>query len=457
MTLEQIAGVVGGTVADGDPRALVTAAATFDSRTIPLGGLFVALPGVRADGHHFAAAAVASGAAAALATRPVGVPAVIVDDVRQAFGRLAAAIIDRHPHLDVVGVTGSVGKTTTKDLLGQVLARLGPTVAPAGNRNNEIGLPQTITQLTPESRFLVAEMGARHRGDIAYLCSLAHPRVGVVLNVGTAHLGEFGSREAIAAAKGELVEALPSGGRAVLNADDPLVAAMVTRTTAQAVTFGRTARADVAAERVELDDLGRPLFQLRTPNGSAPVHLQLRGEHLVPNALAAAAATLHYTSDIAAVAAGLSAAVPVSAGRMQVTDRSDGVTIVDDSYNASPPAMAAALQAAQKIADGRRIVAVLGEMFELGEAATAEHVKVGELAADCGVAVVIAVGGPNATLIADGARDRGVAALHLADANAALHVVQQALLPGDVVLVKGSNGVGLQPVATAIAAAGRLS
>ncbi|MFI1996725.1 UDP-N-acetylmuramoyl-tripeptide--D-alanyl-D-alanine ligase [Actinoplanes sp. NPDC020271] len=457
MTLEQIADVVGGTVVDGDPRSQVTAAAIFDSRAVAFGSLFVALPGARTDGHHFAAAAVAGGAAAALTTRPVGVPAVIVTDVRQALGRLAAAIVDRHPHLDVVGVTGSAGKTTTKDLLGQVLARLGPTVAPAGNRNNEIGLPQTITQLTPESRFLVAEMGARHRGDIAYLCSLAHPQVGVVLNVGTAHLGEFGSREAIAAAKGELVEALPSGGRAVLNAEDSLVAGMLNRTTAQVVTFGRTARADVAAERVELDDLGRPLFQLHTPHGSAPVHLQLRGEHFVPNALAAAAATLHYTSDIAAVAAGLSAAVPVSAGRMRVTDRPDGVTVVDDSYNASPPAMAGALQAVHKIAGGRRIVAVLGEMFELGDAATGEHMTVGELAADCGAAVVIAVGGPHAALISDAARDRGVAALHLPDANAALHVAQQALRPGDVVLVKGSNGVGLQPVATAIAAAGRLS
>ncbi|GIF01564.1 UDP-N-acetylmuramoyl-tripeptide--D-alanyl-D-alanine ligase [Paractinoplanes rishiriensis] len=450
MTLDQIARAVGGTVHDGDPNARVDGAATVDSRTIEPGGLFVALAGSRTDGHDFAAAAAAAGGAAALTVRPVGVPAIVVDDVLLAFGRLAAAVVDQVPGLVAFGVTGSVGKTTTKDLLGQLLTGCGPTVAPAGNRNNEIGVPETVCRLTSGSRFLVAEMGARHRGDIAHLCALVRPRVGIVLNVGTAHLGEFGSREAIAHTKGELVEALPSNGLAVLNGDDPLVAAMAGRTAAATVTFGLTAAADITADTIEMNSAGEPSFQLRTQSGSAPVRLQLHGEHLIPNALAAAAATFHVTDDVDAVAAGLSAAVPVSAGRMRVTHRCDGITIVDDSYNASPPAMAAALLALRSMATGRRAVAVLGEMYELGEAAGAEHTTVGELAARAGVQALIAVGGNNARRIADAAVARGIEVVHVPDRDAAMPAVCEVLRPGDVALIKGSNGVGLQAVAAAL-------
>jgi UDP-N-acetylmuramoyl-tripeptide--D-alanyl-D-alanine ligase len=344
LTLAEIAADLAGTVHDGDPQTRVNGLVTFDSRHVEPGGLFVALSGTRVDGHDFVGRAIESGAVGVLAARPVGVPAIVVPDVLAAYGQLATALVRRLPGLGVVGVTGSVGKTTTKDLLGQVLAHLGPTTAPPGNRNSEVGMPENVSRLTKESRYLVLEMGARHVGDIAYLTSVVRPQVGVVLTVGTAHLGEFGSREAIAQAKGELVEALPEDGTAVLNADDPLVAAMAHRTFARVVTFGRSPYAEVQAQAISVDAHGRPAFALVTPQGSARVTLRLVGEHLVSNALAAAAAALHFTDDLALVADALSSAEAVSEGRMQVSESPSGVTVINDAYNASPVSMVAALR-----------------------------------------------------------------------------------------------------------------
>jgi UDP-N-acetylmuramoyl-tripeptide--D-alanyl-D-alanine ligase len=450
LTLAEIAAAVDGTLHDADPQTRVTGLCTFDSRSVEPGSLYVALVGARVDGHTFAGQAVDAGATAVLATRPVDVPAIVVDDVLSAYGRLATVIVRRLPELGVVAVTGSVGKTTTKDLLGQVLSRLGPTTAPPGNRNSESGMPENVSRLTPDSRYLVLEMGARHIGDIAYLTTLVRPHVGIVLNVGTAHLGEFGSRENIARAKGELVEALPTDGAAVLNADDPLVAAMANRTNAKVVTFGLGEGATVRAEDVTIDE-GRASFTLVTPQGSARVALRLHGEHLVSNALATAAAVLHFTDDLALVAEALSAAELVSGGRMEVFDTPGGVTVINDAYNASPVSMIAALKSLKTLANGRRTIAVLGQMNELGKTSAADHVGVGEAVGGLGVDLLITVGNDDAAQLGNAAAMHGIPTLHAADRDAATAVLLDRLTPSDVVLLKASNGVGLMALGAELA------
>src|SRR4051812_49073838 len=287
MRLTDIAAVVGGRLADaGDGAAEVSAPAFLDTRAPERGGLFLAVRGEHVDGHDFAAAAVARGAVAVLGAHPTGVPTVVVEDPVVAIGRLGRHVVDVLG-ATVLALTGSQGKTGTKDFLAQVLVHGGPTIATEGNRNNEIGVPLTVLRATPETRFLAVEMGARGIGHIAELCAVAPPRVAAVLNVGTAHVGEFGSREAIAQAKGEIVEALPADGVAVLNADDPLVVAMAPRTDARVVTFGTSG--DVRWRGLDLDDLGRPSFELGYDGTWTTLRLLEAGAHQVPNAAAAGA------------------------------------------------------------------------------------------------------------------------------------------------------------------------
>ncbi len=473
LTLAEIAAATGGWVDGFDPLAepgqsvtpVVTGPVVVDSRLVAPGALFVAISGERVDGHDFAAGAVAAGAAAVLATRRTGVPGVVVNDTVVALGRLAGLVVSRlaAESLTVVGVTGSQGKTSTKDLIAAVLETYGPsghsggttrTIAPPGSFNNEIGLPLTALRADADTRYLVLEMGARGAGHIAYLCGIAPPKVGVVLNVGVAHVGEFGSREAIAVAKGELVEALPASGVAVLNADDPLVAAMAERTLARVVTFGLAEGAHVRAADVTLDASGRPRFTLLTPTGRAAVELPLHGEHHVSNALAAAAVACVLGMETEAIAAALAAATPRSKWRMEVTDRPDGVTVVNDAYNANPDSVRAALKALVAIAGPRRSWAVLGEMRELGESSAAEHEAVGRLVADMKVSRVVVVG--------DGARATHAGALgagtwesepvYVPDAADALALLRRELEPSDVVLVKASRAAGLEAVALALLA-----
>jgi len=481
LTLAEVAAATGGSLADGaDPAARVTGSVEFDSRRTGPGGLFAAVRGERADGHDFAAAAVAAGAVAVLAARPVGVPAVVVpasggpasggpasgvpagsgpgasplssDPVVLALGRLARAVLDRLPHVVVVGVTGSSGKTSTKDLLAHLLRELGPTVAPTGSFNNELGHPITVLRVDETTRHLVVECSARGEGHIAALCRIAPPRVAVELNVGSAHLGEFGSREAIARSKGELVEALPTaadGGVAVLNADDPLVAAMAARTTARVVTSGRTAEADVHATDVELDALGRPSYTLHAGGRSAPVRLGLHGEHQVGNSLAAAAVALELGLALPAVAAALGTARPASRWRMEVSERPDGVTVINDAYNANPESMTAALKALAAMGAGRRTWAVLGPMAELGEDADDEHDKIGRLAVRLDVSRLVVVGAAagrmHAAAVVEGSW--GEESVHVPDIDTALLLLGEQLRPGDVVLVKASRAAGLERVA----------
>ena len=459
LTLAEIAEATGGRlVAVADPTVVVDGPVEVDSRLAGPGGLFVAVPGERVDGHDFAEAAVAAGVVAALVQRPVpGVPCVVVDDPVVALGRVATAVLARSDAA-VAGITGSSGKTTTKDLLAAVLAGAGETVAPAGSFNNEVGLPLTVLRTTPTTRYVVLEYSARGVGHIATLTAIAPPSYAAVLNVGTSHLGEFGSREAIAQAKGELVQALPETGVAVLNADDLAVAAMADRTRARVVTVGESASADVRAEAVDVDEAGRASYELvvgdavRGGPGRARVTLQLVGEHQVANSLAAAALALELGLDLDAVTRGLSTARAASRWRMEVTERPDGVTVVNDAYNANPDSVRAALKALVTMARGRRSWAVLGPMAELGESSGDEHDAIGRLAVRLDVDRLVVVG-PEAGRLHAGAvleGSWGNESVHVPDVDAAVALLREELEPGDIVLVKASRSARLERVADAL-------
>jgi len=480
LSLARIAEITGGRLAGGDlpggdlrradPEAVVSGEVVIDSRRVSPGGLFAAVAGERSDGHDFAAAAVAAGAVAVLATRPVPVPSVLVADVPAALAALARSVVDALPEARIAGITGSSGKTSTKDLAAQLVERLGPTVAPAGSFNNEFGHPLTVLRADASTRYLVLELSARGLGHIAYLCRIAPPRYGVVLNVGHAHAGEFGGLDQVARAKGELPEALPADGVAILNADDPRVLAMAGRTQARVVTFSCAPEAApgaaVRAADIRLDDLGRPGFTLLTPEGSAPVTLRLHGAHNVPNALAAAALARELGLDLDGIADGLRAATARSRWRMEVRQRGDGVTVINDAYNANPESVRAALDALAHLTQrqlgqgGGRAFAVLGHMAELGGTARASHEDIGEYAARLGgpepaspvLAGLIAVGEEAAPLL-DGARrvtSWTGEALAVPDGATALEELANRLKPSDVVLVKASRAAHLEGVAAAL-------
>ncbi|ORT60228.1 UDP-N-acetylmuramoyl-tripeptide--D-alanyl-D-alanine ligase [Streptomyces sp. CB03238] len=460
LSLAEIAEIVGGQSYDIPDPARVTGSVVIDSRQVEPGSLFAAFSGENVDGHDYAQRAMDAGAVAVLATRPVGAPAIVVDDVQTALGALARAVVGRLG-TKVVALTGSAGKTSTKDLIAQVLQRKGPTVWTPGSLNNEIGLPLTALRADKDTEHLVLEMGARGIGHIRYLTELTPPTIGLVLNVGSAHIGEFGGREQIAQAKGELVEALPSaeqGGIAVLNADDPLVRAMENRTHARVTLFGEADDAAVRAENVRLTETGQPSFRLHTPTGCSDVTLRLYGEHHVSNALAAAAVAHELGMSVDEIATALSEAGSLSRWRMEVTERPDGVTIVNDAYNANPESMRAALRALAAMgkaaqAKGGRTWAVLGQMAELGDEALAEHDAVGRLAVRLNVSKLVAVGGREASWLQLGAYNEGSwgeESVHVSDARAAIDLLRSELRPGDVVLVKASRSVGLERIAQAL-------
>ncbi|MET8847275.1 UDP-N-acetylmuramoyl-tripeptide--D-alanyl-D-alanine ligase [Amycolatopsis sp. NPDC004625] len=479
LSLAEIADVVGGRLHRADPGAQVTGTVEFDTRKLTPGGLFAALPGEQVDGHDFAARAVEAGAVAVLAAREVDAPAIVVPPlpageahersvaltgdkdgsgaaVLAALAKLARFVVQRLAEgtLTVVGVTGSSGKTSTKDLIAQLLEPLGPTVAPPGSFNNELGHPWTALRADAETRHLVLELSARGPGHIAHLAEIAPPRIGAVLNVGSAHVGEFGSREGIAKTKGELVEALPEDGVAVLNLDDPLVAAMASRTKARVVFFGESASAQVRATGITLDDQARAAFRLVTPAGEADVRLPLHGEHHVSNALAAAAIALELGSSPAEIAARLSAVERRSARRMEVVTREDGVTILNDSFNANPESMRAGLKALAAMTrdSGRRSWAVLGVMGELGADSVTAHDEIGRLVVRLNIAKLVVIG-PEAAAMHQGAHQEGSWGEESAlvpDVEAAIALLHDQLRPGDVVLVKASKAAGLWRVAEAL-------
>ncbi len=459
LSLAEVAELVGGRVVDATGSEMVTGSAFIDSRAPEQGGLFAAFEGEHVDGHDFARTALDGGAAAVLGTRATGLPTVLVGDTRAALQELARRVLQRLRHagtgLQVVAITGSQGKTTAKDMLARVLADAGDTVATAGSFNNELGLPLTVLRADERTRHLVLEMGARGLGHLAELCSIAPPDISLVLNVGKAHLGEFGSQEQIAAAKGELVDALGPDGTAVLNADDPRVSAMSSRTTARVRTFGRSAGADVRLEDVEVDDLGRPSFTLASEGRSERVALQLLGEHQAVNAAATTAVALAAGVPLDAVARSLRAVDALSRWRMELHERADGLVVVNDAYNANPDSMQSALATLARMGErsGRRTVAVLGEMRELGADAEEEHRAVGRLAARLGIDVVVVVG-EGARGIHDALVDSGsdtTATRHVETTARAGEWLRENVAGPDVVLVKASRSGRLERVAEMLA------
>jgi UDP-N-acetylmuramoyl-tripeptide--D-alanyl-D-alanine ligase len=480
LSLADIASAVDGRLHRAEGSEIVSAGVEFDSRKITDGGLFVAVPGERVDGHDFAAQAITDGATGVLAAREVDAPAVLVPTVPveerssamalagdtdgtgaavlAGLAKLARPVVDRLPELAVVGVTGSSGKTSTKDLIAQLLAPMGPTVAPPGSFNNELGHPWTVLRADEQTRHLVLELSARGVGHIANLCEVAPPRIGVVLNVGHAHLGEFGSQEAVAQAKGELVESLPADGVAVLNADDPLVAAMAERTRARVVFVGESPNAHVRAEDVEVDELARPTFTLVTEAGKERVTLPLFGEHHVGNALSAAAVALELGATLPQVAERLGSIQRVSARRMEVAETPSGVTVVNDAYNANPESVRAALKTLAAMTRGRpaRAWAVLGPMAELGDADVEAHDEIGRLAVRLNIDRLVVVGEQAQAMHQAASLEGswGEESVLVADIDEAVALLRAELRPGDVVLTKASNSAGLWRVAEALFADG---
>jgi UDP-N-acetylmuramoyl-tripeptide--D-alanyl-D-alanine ligase len=455
MSLGEIAAVVGGDPSPGDAGVVVTGPAFVDSRHPLPGGLFAALPGDRVDGHEYAAAAMAGGAQAVLSTRPVGAPGVVVGDVLDALARLARHVVTSLTDLTVVGVTGSQGKTSTKDMLADLLGGHGSTVAPTESFNNELGVPLTALRVTRATRYLVSEMGTRGLGQIAFLASIVRPTVGVVLNVGVAHLGEFGSQDNIALGKGELVEALPPGGLAVLNADDRRVLGMRGRTSAGVLTFGTSSRADLRLSDIGDDDEGHVTMRLSWREESAYVGSGFVGAHQAMNLAAAATVGLGLGLRLGDVAESLQRARPHSKWRMAISTNPAGVVVLNDCYNANPDSMRAAIRVLVDVGVRRkhaRTVAVLGDMRELGETSRAEHEALGRFVAAQGVARLVTIGEDSRPAHQAAVADPhwAGAAEHVSDASAALEVLDRELCEGDVVLVKASRATGLESLASAL-------
>ena len=426
----------------------VTGPVVTDSREAQAGSLYVARRGESADGHAFVSGAATRGAVAAIVEHEVdeAVAQIIVEDSTEALGALARAHVEKlrsSGDLDVIAMTGSVGKTTTKDLLLQIMSEEGPTVAPKLSFNNEVGLPLTVLLADESTRHLVLEMGASAPGHITYLTDIVAPDVAIELCVGHAHVGGFGGFEGVAAAKAELIKGTRPGGPVILNTDDPNVEAMAPLATGRVIRFSASGneRADVVARDVRLDRADRASFTLVTPEGEAPIDLKIVGRHHVANALAAAAGALTLGVSLQTVAAVLSRARALSPHRMDVHElRVDGMdlTLIDDSYNANLDSMRAGIAALASIGRDSQRIAVLGEMLELGEDSQSLHQQVGALIADAGVETLIGLG-TDAHYYLEGAPDvpnREVAS----DPQDAARLALEHAKDGAVVLVKGSFG-----------------
>lgn len=452
MTVREVCEIVGGRLHAATEDVLVTGVA-IDSRRLAAGDLFVALPGERADGHDFVAEAAERGAAAVLVREPAargGPASIVVEDPASALRALAAEVRARL-EATVVAITGSSGKTITKELVASVAASQYRVTASEASFNNEIGVPLTVLGAGPDTQVIVAEVGSRGVGHIKLLLPVLRPDIAVVLNVGSAHIGMFGSVEAIAQAKGELVEELDPSGWAILNADDERVAGMAARTHGRVLMFGLGTGADVRAKDVELNADACASFTLVSERGSARVRLRIPGEHLVADALAAAAVGRALEIPPEGIAAALSDARG-PAWRMEVLDTPGGWRLVNDAYNANPASTAAALRALVAMGRGKRTWAVLGGMAELGEATAGEHDRVGRLAVRLGVRRLVVVG-EEARPMFEAARREGMTpeeATHVADAAAAVELLRASVAAGDVVLVKASRAIGLEQIAIAL-------
>lgn len=478
LTAAEVASAVSGRLRGvADPEALIVDSADTDSRNMALsasghGALFIAKPGEVTDGHRFIDAALQAGAAMVLAERETEAadgtahPAVIVEDVVAAMGRLAAEIVTRiraHSETTVIGITGSAGKTTTKDLLKSLLGPEGPTVAPQGSYNGEVGLPLTIFTASLDTRYLVLEMGADAPGNIRQLCEIVTPDIGVVLMVGSAHAGKFGGADKIAQTKGELAEAVPAEGHVILNADDVQVSAMAERAQAPITWFGEGEQVDLQAQSLALDDAGRPDFTLVRRSDAGPAGIRvtsgLTGAHHVTNLLAAASAALRAGVAFEQIAQRLNGLGPGSRWRMERTERADGVTVINDAYNANPESMREALKTLARITrpqqgPQRRSVAVLGAMLELGDEHNIKHIQLGETVVRLNISQLLVVGQEAYQLyrgaVAEGSWNEE--AHWVEDLQEAEAYLTSELRAGDVVLFKSSNGAGLRLLGDRIAA-----
>ena len=474
LSAAQIIEATGGTAIglEGREEQVYADFATTDSREVQTGTLFVAKPGAVTDGHRFIPMAFERGATLALVEREVldeqGVPypSIQVPDVVLAMGDLARYSIEQmraQGELTVIGITGSAGKTTTKDLLAAIFTPEGPTVAPVGSYNSEVGVPLTVFRADESTRYLVIEMGADRVGNIEYLANIAHPDHGAILKVGTAHAGEFGGVDNIERTKGELAEGVQPTGSLALNADDERVLRMASRSVAPITYFGVGEKTDangqpyeryVAALNLRTTDAGCPEFTLRLPDGSEyEISSQLIGEHHVHNLLAAA--TVAYNSGISGekIARALNKAAATSKWRMARTDRADGVTVINDAYNANPESMAAALRTLAQLgrtvdpATGQphRTWAVLGAMLELGDASVEEHDRIGRLVVRMNISKLIAVGDETKPIYnaAHLEGSWGNEATWVKTPEEAEQILRAEVRPGDIVLFKSSNGAKL--------------
>ena len=448
LSAREISLIVNGSL-HGDENIMVTQAPVFDSRKAKSGSLFLALVGENTDGHNFCSDAFANGAVLALTTKVVDQPCVVVSDVMQAVADLAKFTRVQLANLTVIGITGSQGKTTTKDLLNYILSSVGETVAPVGSFNNELGVPLTILECNEQTKYCIVEMGARHIGDISALCEIAKPKIGAVLKVGNAHIGEFGSREAIAQAKSELISSLGSGGVAVLGTYDQFTPAMKVADGVSVLTFGERSDCSVRAADVEIRE-GRPHFDLVTKSGRAAVGMRLVGLHQIPNALAAAAISSALGLSVDQIAGALSMAELASKWRMEIFEL-DGRLMINDSYNANPESMAAALRTLALFAQerGGSAWAVLGKMHELGPSENADHAAIGKLVSDLAIDHLLTVSMP--------AYSQGITAdsetkVHeLSDKNSVVTLLN-AMQSGDVLLVKASRAEHFEEIAQEVVA-----
>ncbi|MBI2842807.1 MAG: UDP-N-acetylmuramoyl-tripeptide--D-alanyl-D-alanine ligase [Armatimonadetes bacterium] len=446
--VRQVAAAVGGELAQGDGEVEVTGVST-DTRTIRPGDLFFALVGENGDGHEYAATAVEKGAAAAVVSRQVDTAGslVRVSDALVALGDLAAWY-RRLFDVRVVAITGSVGKTTAKEMIAAVLGTTFRTLKNSGNFNNEIGVPLTILELNSEHEILIQEMAMRLPGEIARLAEIAGPDIAVITNIGVSHIERLGSRDAIAAAKAELLEALPFDGLAVLNADDPYLDFLSSRYSANRVTFGISG-GDVRAEDISLDSQGRPSFTAVVGQTRFDVALPVSGEHNVANALAAVAVGLCFGLPVERIAEALSE-VSLPEKRVNIFEARGGWKVFDDTYNANPDSMASALRTLS-VMEGRRKIAILGDMLELGDYAERAHREVGRIAAESGLFKLITVG-ELGLMIGEGARNGGFTGEieHYDSSEAAGVAIKGFVRFGDVILVKGSRGMKMEKVVEAL-------
>ncbi len=445
ITLKEVAEATGGELGGGDGTLEISGVST-DSRTLQPAELFVALSGERFDGHDFVPKAFARGAAAAVVERELpelsaDQPLVIVEDALCAYGQLAGWYRSQFD-VTVVAVTGSVGKTTTKNMIGSILARHGPTLVAPGNLNNEVGVPRVLLSLTAQHQYCVVELAMRGPGEIGYLARMTSPQVGVITNVGETHLGLLGSRDAIAQAKVELLEALPDAGRAVLNADDFYYDLFAELSSCPTVSFGHAPQADVRIEDVKLRGLQGAEFVLQIGAESVPVQINLPGRHNVANAAAAGAAAWAVTGSTDKLSAGL-AGCPTEEMRTEVGHTSQEVTVINDAYNAAPRSVVAALEMLAEV-DGRKIF-VFGDMLELGPAAEEEHHRIGRLCVEKGIYWLVGVG-RWAALAVEEAAASGLRADVAESAEDAVGLIRPELNPSDVVLVKASRAIGLERV-----------